>query len=448
MFNTEEGENKMNGWVTTKRTLLRIVPIAVLLVIASACAGDTTTPTEAPAEPTSAPTEEQEPVGEETPAEPTEAAEATSTPEQVAATDTPEPTPTPDEVAATLAEVEADVEALRDPVAFQAPGPPLDVGDQLQGRTIYFVANGLNFPFVQNMLRGLENAAELVGMEVIAVDGAGQVSEAARLIEQGVGRGVDVIIDEGFPSEQLSEPIRAAQEAGIPVIEFGQGTPQLPPEELREFGVTAWATFCYTCAGTQMAQYAVLDTGGQVNGLIYNVPGISVSPQMTQSITEELERLCPETCSVEVVDAPLDQWSTLLPSQTSSTLERNPDLNYLFPLFDSMIAQIEPAIAEKGAEDRVRIISYNATLRTMQLVGGGDLVAADIGNPQEWIGWAFVDQAIRLLLGEEPLADENIPNRLFDDTNIDTIDLEAPEATWYGADFECGYRELWGFECE
>lgn len=348
------------------------------------------------------------------------------------------------EDSAQVQEAKRIVAQLEQPVQWKDPGPPIQVGDKLKGKTVYFVANGLNFEFVQNLLAGLKEAAALFGMEVVAVDGAGQVAKAASLIEQGVARKVDVIIDEGFPSTQLAAPLKAVKAAGIPVIEIGSGDPQLPPPEAQAIGVSAWATYCYGCAGRQMADFAFAQSGTDVNAVVYNVPEISVAQNEVQGFLEELKRLCPQ-CKAKVVDAPLAQWSTDLPSLTSSSLQSDPKVNWLVPLFDSMIAQIKPSVLRVNAQDRVKIVSYNATGPAMGDLAKGELVAADIGSPQHWLGWAMMDQAVRLLTGGQPVADENVPNRIFSSSNINSVDLKAKEDTWYGnVDFRAEYKKLWG----
>jgi ribose transport system substrate-binding protein len=333
------------------------------------------------------------------------------------------------------------------PVAWQTPGPRIKVGTQLKGKTVYFLANGLNFPFVQDMLSGIKESARQLGMKVTTGDGAGSSAKAAQLMQQAIGQKAAVIIDEGFPTTQLSAPVRAAKKAGIPVLEFGNGDPRLPTGAAKKNGVSGIATFCYSCAGREMADLAIAQSGGKASAVVYNVPGISVSPVMVKAIKSEFARLCPD-CKVQVVDAPLAQWSTLLPSLTTSSLRSDPSVNYLLPLFDSMIAQIRPAAIQAGAVDRVKIISYNGTLPAMtDLQKGNQLVSGIVGGAPQWVGWGMMDQAARILTGKKPVASEKIPNRTFTPENIKSVNLKLPTDKWYGkVDFRDQYRRLWGFK--
>ncbi len=332
---------------------------------------------------------------------------------------------------------------LEKPVTFTAPGPKFEVGDSLKGKTIYVVANGLNFPFVQAIVGALEDGAELTGAKIVAVDGAGDAAKAAKLVEQGVGRDVDAIVIQSFPAEQLTAALKTAKAADIPVIELSGRDPQLPPASIADVGVGAIASFCYTCAGEQMAQFAVADSGGDVNAVLFDVPEIGVSKLERAGFESELKKLCPD-CTVKVVDAPLAGWNKDLPSLTTSVLQRDPSVNYLVPLYDSMISIMEPAIATAQAED-VKVVSYNATQPALQMLADGKLVAGDVGGMNAWLGWAAMDQIARLASDNPPAEDTQIPHRIFTAENIDSIDLSKPETTWYGdLDLSAEYGALWG----
>jgi ribose transport system substrate-binding protein len=240
--------------------------------------------------------------------------------------------------------------------------------------------------------------------------------------------------------------VQAAKKAGIPVIEFGSGDPSLPPPASKRIGVSAISTFCYSCAGREMARLAIAQSNGKVNAVVYDVPGISVAAVERDGIVSEFKRLCP-TCKVKVVQAPLAQWSTLLPSLTSSSLRSDPGVNYLMPLFDAAIPLIRPAAIQVGASERVKIVSYNgSTPAVTDLKKGNQLVSGIVGGPPQWIGWAMIDQAVRLLTGHPPVANENVPDRTFDSTNVGSIDLKQSNDKWYGAvDFRSKYKKLWGY---
>jgi ABC-type sugar transport system substrate-binding protein len=114
-------------------------------------------------------------------------------------------------------------------------------------------------------------------------------------------------------------------------------------------------------------------------------------------------------------------------------------------VFDALEVYMEPAIAAGGATDRVRIVTNDADEPQMQSLKDGGLVAADIGEEVEKIGWGIVDQSLRGMLDLPPSPDEKIGGRTFTADNIGEIDLTADPVTWYGAPgYAEKYRELWG----
>lgn len=339
-------------------------------------------------------------------------------------------------------EAKAIVASLEAPAVFAFDGPAITGGESLQGKRIYAIGNGLEFFFVKNWISGVTEAAQLLGMEVTAVDAS--TNDPAGLIEQGVAQGYDVILIQSVDSGSVAAPLADAKAAGIPVIELTTSDPHLPTAEEADRGVYGYVTFCYTCAGAQMAAFVVADGGQDASAVIYNVPGIVVSEAMVQAFRDEMARLCP-SCAVSVVEAPFAQWGDLQ-SLTGTAIETNAAASelYLVPVFDSMVSSgVGAAVAEKGA-DNVSIVTYNGTDAGLGAVKDGS-VAADIGGPQVWLGWATVDQIARALTSAPAVADEMLPHRIFWSGNAADVDLAQPEDTWYGGtDFRSAYKQIWG----
>jgi ribose transport system substrate-binding protein len=134
-----------------------------------------------------------------------------------------------------------------------------------------------------------------------------------------------------------------------------------------------------------------------------------------------------------------------LQAQTQQILRANPDMEYLVPVFDGMAFFVVPGVTAAGKSDQVKIVTFNATAAVMENLAKGNVVACEVGDATLWEGWGFADQSFRVMLKKTPLADIEVPERLFDSTNIDSIDLKAQESTWYSdTDFKAAYKEHWG----
>ena len=322
---------------------------------------------------------------------------------------------------------------------FEAPGPAFKVDKGVSGKTIWYVANGLNFPFSENLVAGTKEAAGKFGMKVTAVDGAGQPAKAASLIQQGISQNAAAIVIQAFPTEALEASVKEAKGAGIPVIQINDG------EELsskaKAAGVFANVTSCYSCGGEALADLVSVNTENDAHVVFIDVPEIQTTVLEREAFEKHLGELCPD-CSVSKASSPVAQWGNLA-SLTGSLLKSDPETNYLVPALDAMIPLMKPAIFAGGAED-VQISAYNATQPNMEDLQKGELVGGLVGNPEAWMGWAVVDETLRALSDQPAVGDEKIPNRTFTEENVQELDLKEPPISWYGEpEFRQGYEKLW-----
>ncbi|MEA2386597.1 MAG: ribose transport system substrate-binding protein [Thermoleophilaceae bacterium] len=340
----------------------------------------------------------------------------------------------------TVAEAKKIVSDAEKTVEFTFDGESFDSAEA-SGKTVWFVPVGLEVPVTQAWLKGLEEALEVVGAEVKTFDSKGQVAEANRGIEQAVAANADLIIINGLPLEALSASIARAERADIPVVNTVGGKPEIPSDVP---GVVAEVTFDFETVGTWLGAWAVAENGGEaVKALVVQSSEVMASEHEVRGIVDTIERLAPGS-SVKVEDVPVAQWQTRLPTLTRTAVQRDPDLGYLIPLYDGMTLSMLPALQAAGAEDRVKIASFNATPAVLENVKAGTAMGADAGGPNTWFGWAMADQALRLMTGNEPVEDEQVPARLFTSTNIGEIDIDD-ESTYYGdIDFKAEYRRIWG----
>jgi len=342
-----------------------------------------------------------------------------------------------DQVASQL---ETDLEAA-------SKGPelsPVDVGSELDGETVFFISTGLNFPFSQNLLKGVEDSAEVLGMSVKVADAKGDPAQASALIDRAVGENSNAIILQGTDPSAVEAALSKAESAGIPVVSTAALETEITPEELAGLHVGANAGYDVTEAGQRAARFVAVDSGCDANVGMIGSSTFRTSDLEIDAFESELKEICPDA-TTRKEDSPLPQWTTTLGSLGKSMVTSDPEMNYIFPLYDAMVISLKPALAAAGAE-QVKIVSYNANLPNIEAIATkSDAEVGNVGGPTEWLGWATMDQVVRLLQDEEPVADVDVPLRTFTHENIDSIDTEQPEYTWYGEfDFQSFYTDLWG----
>jgi ribose transport system substrate-binding protein len=344
---------------------------------------------------------------------------------------------------AALEEARAAVEEATAPVDWQPPGGEVDAS-KAKGKSVWYVDYDLSIPFEQLLHRGLKEGLGAAGVKLTTVDGKSQVAEFNRGIENAVAQNADAILLGGFPTQLVEPALKKAAAAGVPVIDTHSGDPgPVPPE--KEDIVAAQAAHSYSNPGKLMADFIAADSGGDGKVVLIESRELTTSNLVSDAFQKEIDAVCPD-CSVDAQNVPVAKWDGIQ-TQVQSILRSQPDTEYIAPVFDGMALFAVPGIITAGKADDVKVVSFNATPAVMEYLKKGEVVTADVGSAMVLQGWGYADQTVRVLAGEEPLDDIEVPERLFTTDNIGEIDLKAVESTWYtDVDWESAYKTLWGVE--
>ena len=326
------------------------------------------------------------------------------------------------------------------PVSWTDPGPKFDA-TKAKGKRVWWISNLGSNSFTPLIYNPFKEAMTAAGAEVTFFDGQGQASEEIRGMQQAIAAKADLIVDQDYPVAQTRAGFDAARQANIPVLEWANNDEGKGPSP---GGGVGEVTYCYSCAGKLMAHAAIALSDGKVNAVFINSSDVEPAGIVMQGVQEEFQKYCPDTCKLTTKDVLIADWSTKL-AVTTSTAIADPKVNWIMPAFDPETAFTNPAILQAGAANRVKVCAYNATKGNVdRLKQSGDPLTCDVGSPLGWSGYAIADGALRILAGEKPLKGEGIPLRTFDRTNIQSVDLNASDATWYGTtDYKTQYKKLW-----
>ncbi len=331
-----------------------------------------------------------------------------------------------------------NVAADERPPSFTAPGPSFDAS-AAKGKTLWIIDILSSIPLVQTADNATRAALHLVGANATSFDGKGSVSEYARGVNEAIANRADAIALFAIDPNLVAGPLKRALAAHIPVIVVQYSDPGTP----MPLALQAQTTYCYSCAGRMMANWIIANSPSQhvdtqliVSTEVYN------SKAEVTGFTDTMKRSC-HSCKVGINDVPVANWQTQIPTLTRSLLTSDPGVNYIVPIYDGMALFAIPAITAMGKSSSVHVVSFNGTLGDMQDLKGRRAVAAEVGSPQAWEGWALADQFLRLMSGQKPLVDEHVGLRTFDSHNINSINLNTPESAWYGVDFAGVYKTMW-----
>jgi ribose transport system substrate-binding protein len=331
--------------------------------------------------------------------------------------------------------------------SFKPPGPAFDAAGLLRGKTIYEIPLTSEVPFVAAVENGMERAAAEVGAELVAYPNQGEPTQWAQGIATAITQGADAITLLAQDPQLLGPQIERAERAGIPVIVLrttGEGEPCQADPSGEPYGTTC-VPGPFEEAGRLEADWVIAETGGDADVLVITSRDARSTIPLLQGLEGEFAENCP-ACELTFIDVPIPEWANRLRTEVQSALVANPDIAYVIPIYDSMSQFVVPALAASRAADRVRIATFNGTPFVLEMIQDDDVVASDVGENLDWIGWAAMDQVFRVLAGEEPVPSEHTPLRVFHDGHVDEAGRPPETDRGYGDAYVDGYRRLWGVE--
>jgi ribose transport system substrate-binding protein len=334
------------------------------------------------------------------------------------------------------------VEEATKPPAFVAPGPEFDASPA-SGKTVFFDAALMNIDYTKAVTTATKEALSKAGVNLIVADSQQDPTTATRQIQQAVARKVDAIVVQTVSPKLLKDPLGRAKAAGIPVVMVNTSGPRLPNAEETGLGIAANFTIDWARQGELQVAAALVEAGGPEKMAVIASPDLEVGRIGLEGVKKGFQEFCP-SCEVEYKDVLLSQWTRNLPSLTQNTVV-DPNVKVLLPLWDSMTPFMLPSINAAGAANRVKIVTTAGNSTAMSNLADGGPIKVDIGNNQDYQGWALADQLLRVLTGNDPVADPKVPLTVFNTENIEGIDVTQPESTWYGSfSFKDEFHQLWG----
>lgn len=330
------------------------------------------------------------------------------------------------------------------PIAdWQYPGEPFDA-KKAAGKTIFSIQESSANPFTNTIVAGMKEVADKIGMTLIDYPNQGQRTQWIQGIQQAIARKVDVIVLSGGTIGPIyfKEQAAAAERAGIPIVTVVDRDLTQDAEP----GTAARVAQPYAEAARLDADWIIKQTKCDANVLVITTNELIAGDINSKAAQDEFDKYCGDGCKTRFVNVPIAQWATKIGTTTQTAVSSNPDLNYVFPLYDAMSQFVVPAIQLGGGIDRVKVASFNGTPGILRMVQTGDVVEMIVGENETHLGYAAMDQAMRLVTGVAPIADGDygIPLRIFDDSNVDETGTPPEYGVGYGDEWRNGFLEAWG----
>lgn len=326
-------------------------------------------------------------------------------------------------------------------------GPTASVNtSNLKGKTVWLVNLTEEIPALHEWAAVAQQELKRAGVNVQICDAKGSPQGITTCMQQAIAAKPNVLVAMALDTTFIKSYISQATSAGIKVITAQTGT----PGSTHGTGAVAEVTFNYPEVGKLLgAWFASSSNCTGYPQIITSTSSRQPSAAEVAGIQSEIAAACPNNKPIPVVNSLIPDWSTTLAPTTRSILTANSKIDYLLPLYDGMTIYMNPAIEQLHLSRKIQVGSFNATPQVMQSeLAVKSSLAADVGGPNQWYGFALADETFRVLAGAPVVTNENIPLRLFTRANIGSINLKANESTWYGTvNYTCNYEKLWGMPC-
>jgi ribose transport system substrate-binding protein len=282
---------------------------------------------------------------------------------------------------------------------------------------IALVSKGFQHQFWQAVNQGAEEQAEELGVS-ITFDGPAaetEVETQLQMLQAAIDRQPDAIGYAALDPEACVQLLDAADQAGIPVVEFDAACNSDVP-----------LTICKTDslgAGALAAEHMAELIGGQGKVAIVahsqiNQTGVERRDGFVQKIEQDFP-------NIDIVDIQYGDGDHLKSADIAKAqLAANPDLAGLYGTNEGSAIGVVNAINELGLQPgELTVVGFDSGQAQIEAIKNG-LMAGAITQDPIGIGRCTVDSAVKAVNGEELPEAIDTGSFWYDQTNIDSEEIQ------------------------
>ena len=324
--------------------------------------------------------------------------------------------------------------ALAASLTFAYPGDAFDAS-AASGKRVAMISINDQIPVLKQWTDTIAAGLESQGVTVTQKsDAGGIIDPLPKFFAQAVTDKVDLIITNAVPAAVI--PL--ADLGDIPVMTTNQTA---APGVAVAAGIAADPSFDYTIPASLMADWFCVTGAGAGNAVVWGSEGQASSPVMIEVIKARVAEICP-SAKVDYKDAPLATWfDGTLEGVAKNAVTADPSITHLMPIYDAM--SFATGAGASAASSTAIQSSFNMTPDVAAGLGTSSL-KMDVGCPNDWFSYATVDAGLRLLTGNAVPDNYGITCKVFDESNIGSIDATVENSVnWYGIDFAAEFAKFW-----
>jgi ribose transport system substrate-binding protein len=342
-----------------------------------------------------------------------------------------------------LAHARRRIDAYKRVPKWTPPGPAFDARRAAGKRIVSVQENSAN-PFTEGIVEGARRVAERVGIRFSDYGNQGGHTQWAQGVSAAMTQEADGLLLSGGTIGPIyfRSQAAAARRAGIKIVTIADRDLTQSAEPL----VDARVGQPYAEAARLDADWIILRTKCKADVLVITSNEVIAGDINSRAAEDEFAKYCGSGCKLRFQDVPVTDWSTKIQPIMQSSIAADPNLNYVLPLYDAMSEFVVAGIQVAGMTGKIHIATFNGTPSVLRMIQTGPTVEMDVGEDEAQVGYAGMDQMMRLFAGVRPIAsgNEHIPLRVFDATNVNQAGVPPRFEVGYGSAWRAGYLKLWG----
>lgn len=294
----------------------------------------------------------------------------------------------------------------------QAPSTPMTKAEPpstpaAKTYTIAVVPKGTAYAFWKTVKHGAEVAGEEFGAK-IEWKGPAEETDVARqiaIIENFITSKVDAIVMAACDAQALVPKVKAAMEAGIPVITIDSG---IATDDALSFVATD------NVKGAREGTEKLIELiGGEGKiGVIPFIKGAATSDMREQGFNEAV-KAHPKVVAVKPLYSQGDAEKAMKAAENMMT--SNPDLKGIFAANEPGAIGAAQAIKQRGMKGKVKLVAFDAAEAEINALKEGIIQALVVQDPFK-MGYEGVRLAIDAIQGKE------VPKRV--DTGVTLVTMD------------------------
>jgi ribose transport system substrate-binding protein len=299
------------------------------------------------------------------------------------------------------------------------PTTPVDAS-KVKGKSVWLIQNSLT-PLVASVTASMKAAGAEVGVSVKAVSGNGSIPTIVSAVSQAVAQKADGIVLFAIPQTAVASQLKAAKAAGIPVVDTYNSN---VGQDLSAEGIFGQVSADYTQGGKQVAAWMEEDSKCDVTTAIMGNAVLAPHKAQRDAALAEFKKSCADTCTGKYLTLDLPKLATAAGPQAQQALRRTPAMKYIYSLLDGAVTFIAPAVQQSGRTD-VKVASMGGDAASFERIRSKKSIQKAVVAiaPQQYQGYAFMDQIMRGMTGEKP-AEWKLTTRFVDGSNVGKSDAE------------------------